>query len=172
MAGDATKHRKYTSLFIVPEKEISTAGETPTDNLLDVFRVITQMEKICTDQDGIGLAATQLGVPWNLCVILRDEKYEYYLNCSYVGIGEKQKSIEGCLSLRNSTGKLRRFEVDRFSTVSVKGKRLKISDSPSLILEDVDKVEHGLFAHVFQHELDHISRENMIDRIGVEIEII
>ncbi len=39
--------------FIVPEKDIPKAEDTPTDNLLEVFRVITQMEKVCTDDTAL-----------------------------------------------------------------------------------------------------------------------
>lgn len=162
---------KVAPLAIVPPEVIPVAGDTPTDNLLEVFRVITQMEKICSENKGIGLSAVQVGVPWKLFIVLRGDGYEYYLNCEYTGVGEaKGKSIEGCLSLRNQDGSLRRFEVERYPVVTVKGQRLKISDSPALILEDVDQVERGLYAVVFQHEIDH-HRGVLISDIGKEIEI-
>lgn len=157
-------------LSIVPVADIPQASDVPVDNLIDVFRIITQMEKICTDQQGIGLSAVQLGIPWKLFVIQRDIGYEYYINCEYNGIGQKGKSIEGCLSLKDAQGNLRRFEVDRYSSIQLKGKQLKISDSPSLVLEEVDRVEHGLYAIVMQHEIDH-ETGILISKIGTEIEL-
>lgn len=163
---------KSAPLSIVPLADIPKAENTPTDNLLAVFRLITQMEQLCTAKDGIGLSAAQVGIPWRLFIVQRGEGYEYYLNCEYEGQGEKQKSIEGCLSLRDAQGHLRRFEVERYPVVTIKGQRLKISDSPALVLEDVNQTESDLYAVVFQHEIDHDhGRERMIDTVGREVEI-
>lgn len=164
---------KKNNLQIVPLDQIPKANEVPTDNLVDIFRLVTQLEDICVKQDGIGISAAQVGIPWKLFIIQRDTSFEYYVNCTYEGIGGKFKSIEGCLSLRDKFGELRRFEVERYSKVRITGKRLKISDSPSIILEDIDQIENDLYAVVFQHEIDHhFQREKMIDIIGKEIELI
>ena len=73
--------------------------------------------------------------------------------------------------LRDLDGKLRRFEVERFAAVQIKGQQLKVVDG-SLVLQDVDKREHGLYAVVLQHEIDHsFGRKKMIDQIGKEIDI-
>ncbi len=158
------------SNIIVPVSEIPVASDVPLDNLIDVFRIITQMEHLCFTQQGIGLSAVQIGIPWKLFIIQRNHEFEYYINCEYTGIGTKSKSIEGCLSIKNKQGDLRRFEIDRYGIISVKGKRLKIIES-SLILEDVDQVEHDLYAVVFQHETDH-ENQILISDIGVEIEFL
>ena len=163
---------KPKPISIVPVTDIPQAVEVPTDNLLSIFRTVTQMEQLCNAQNGIGLSAVQVGIPWKLFVVQRGTGYEYYVNCEYSGIGEKAKSIEGCLSLKDEQGQLRRFEVDRYAAVLVKGKQLKVTDTPALVLEDVNRVEHDLYAVVFQHEIDHFSgREKMIDVIGIEIEL-
>lgn len=160
------------TISIVSLDQIPEAADVPTDNLLSLFRIITQMEKLCNEQDGIGLSACQVGIPLKLFVVQRGSGYEYYLNCEYIGIGEKVKSIEGCLSLRDESGNLRRFEVERYPSVVIRGQQLKVSDSPSLVLENIDRIEHGLYSIVFQHEIDHnFKREKMIDIIGKEIEL-
>ena len=161
---------KSAPLSIVPVKDIPKAKDVPVDNLLDVFRTITKMEQICTALNGIGLSAVQVGIPWKLFIVQRGAGYEYYIDCEYNGTGDKGKSIEGCLSLRDAQGNLRRFEVERHQTVTVKGKRLKISDSPSLVLEDVNQVEKDLYAVVFQHEIDH-HFDVLISDIGTEVEL-
>ena len=61
--------------------------------------------------------------------------------------------------------------VERFQTVKIKGKQLIVSGMPSLVLQDVDRVEKDLYAVVFQHEIDH-SRDILISTIGREIEIL
>lgn len=157
---------------IVPISEIPIALDVPIhiDNLIEVFKIITQMEHLCIAEKGIGLSAVQIGIPWKLFIIQRNSEFEYYINCEYTGIGVKSKSIEGCLSIKNKQGNIRRFEVDRYGIISVKGKRLKIVES-SLILEDVDQIECDLYAVVFQHEIDH-QNNILISDIGIEIEFL
>lgn len=161
------KHLSLVSLELIPKAE-----PVPLDNLLDIFKIAVSMENLCQKESGIGLSAVQCGIPWSFFVVNRNDQYEYYLNCEYVGLGEKVKSIEGCLSLRNKSGELRRFEVDRFNKVNILGKELKVVDG-KLVLFDVDKTEEDLYAVVFQHEIDHnFKREKMIDKIGKELELI
>lgn len=153
---------------IVAVSDIPLAQDAPTDNLIELFRVCTQLERVCQDNHGAGLAAVQVGIPWKLFVVLRDTGYDYFVNCEYDGLGEKKKSIEGCLSLRDEKG-LRRFEVDRYPTIWLKGKKLIVTDA-GLELQDVNKVVEGFHAIVCQHEIDH-HRNLLISDIGKEIEI-
>ena len=161
----------YKNLSFVPVDKIPKGEDVPLDNLLEIFKLAVHMEAICLKHDGIGLSANQLGIPWKFFIVLKETGNEYFLNCSYEGIGEKNKSIEGCLSLRDKDGKLRRFEVERFDKIRFKGKQLKLSHNPQLILEDVDKEASGLFGTVYQHEIDHFSLIT-IDQIGKEIRIL
>ena len=164
--------------MIVPVLDIPDGEIVPTDNLLDIFRLVVQMEQICTEQSGIGLSAVQVGVPLNLFIVQRDDAYEYYLNCEYEGIGEKHPSVEGCLSLRDKEGKLRRFEVQRFASVKLKGQQLKVSAgngncgnlTDALKIENIERVENGLYAVVMQHEIDH-QLGILISDFGKEVEI-
>jgi peptide deformylase len=156
---------------IVPLEDIPKANDVPIENLAGVFCLMNQMESLCSEQNGVGFSATQTGMPWKLFVIKRRDSFEYYLNCEYQGISEKGKSIEGCLSLRDEDGSLRRFEVERYKSIRVKGKQLKIVDS-KLTFEDVYQVEDGLISIIFQHEIDHFEgRDKMVDRVGIEIEL-
>ena len=152
---------------IIPYKEIPLAEDVPLDHLTKIFRVIVQMEQLCSELEGVGLSAVQVGIPWKLFIVLKNNVYHYYINCDYTGIGEKAKSIEGCLSLNNL-----RFEVDRYVSVKIKGKQLKVSNNPpSLVVENVDFVESGFNAVVMQHEIDH-QKQILISDIGKEIEIL
>jgi peptide deformylase len=52
----------------------------------------------------------------------------------------------------------------------VQGKRLRVEND--CVLEDVCQEENGLYAIIFQHEIDHDSqRVRMIDNIGRELEL-
>lgn len=157
---------------IVPVDQIPQALEVATDNTIELFKLATKLEQICFAKHGIGISAVQVGVPSKFFVINRGSSFEYYLNCEYEGSGEKIKSIEGCLSLLDKDGNTRRFEVDRFPEITVKGKQLVITDFGGLILKDVNFKETGLYSIVFQHEIDHqYKRDRMIDVIGTEIEL-
>jgi peptide deformylase len=157
-------------LKIVAVADIPKATDVPLDNLMTIFRLCNKMEKICDENNGIGLSANQVGIPWKLFILKRNRTFEYYVNCDYIGEGEKMRSVEGCLSLRNESGEFRRFEVERFSKIKLNGKQLIISGMPSLVLHDVSREEKDLFAVVFQHEIDHGS-DKLISDIGKEVEI-
>src|ERR1035441_5873916 len=108
--------------------------------LMHVYKVCQDMENLCLDLQGVGLAAPQVGISWKLFIIKNSNNFEYYVNCEYEPLVDEKdaQSIEGCLSLRNVDGEFRRFLVKRFSKVRVRGKRL--FDNSDLILEDVDMV--------------------------------
>lgn len=163
---------KKPQLTLVPVNDIPLAEDVPTDNLLSIFRVITQMEHLCEQENGVGLSACQVGIPWKLFVVKRQNThFEYYINCEYTPLGEKMQTIEGCLSLKNAQGQSRRFEVERNSKINLKGKQLVVTSVPELVLVDINQVEEGVDAIIFQHEIDHFwKREKMIDIIGKEID--
>lgn len=144
-------------------KTLSTSIEY---NLIEVFKVCNQMEKICNDNKGVSLSAFQIGLPWNLFVINRNNSYDYYLNCSYQGLGGFTNSIEGCLSIRNKNEQTRRFEVKRHSEVIVTGQRLIVENN--LFFENFSVKEEGFYSIVFQHEIDH-SQGILIQDIGKEV---
>lgn len=158
----------YKNLKLVPVEEIPLGKDFIGDDFLSLYKLAVYMENLCFKNEGIGLSATQIGVPLNFFIILKPEGNEYYVNSIYEGIGEKIKSIEGCLSLKDKNGNLRRFEVERYQKIRFKSKKLCFVDQ--LYLEDVDKEVEGLFSIVFQHEIDH-SHQILISDIGKEIRI-
>ena len=115
------------------------------------------MELVCVKNQGIGLSAVQVGVPYNLFLI-NDSKIEYFVNCSYTGLSnDKIISVEGCLSLPLMAGNqkigYRQFEVERYKQVEITGQQLIVGKE--LRLQDFKEVCGGIRAVVFQHEIDH-----------------
>lgn len=159
------------SIKLVPLDELPKAQATPTDDLMALFRLAAKMEKLCDSENGVGLSAVQVGIPYKFFILKRGKSYEYYVDCEYVGFGDKQKSIEGCLSIRKPDGGFRRFEVDRYAGIKLQGKQLKITGTPSVLLEDFTRLETGLPAIIFQHEIDH-GNDILISQIGKEIELV
>lgn len=165
-----------STLALVPEAEIPEAGPLPED-LFKAYVAAMRMECVCAANNGIGLSAVQVGLPWDMFIIHRPSKksypadFEYYALCKYAGSGDKMKSIEGCLSLTAEDGSVRRFEVERYGEVVVSGKRLLMSeDGQYAYLEDFESTEGGYYAVVFQHEIDH-SKGVLISHIGKEVQV-
>ncbi|NDB86391.1 MAG: hypothetical protein EB127_27390 [Alphaproteobacteria bacterium] len=140
---------------LVQLEEIPTVTRNPLleISLVEVFKICNKMERVCIDNDGIGLSAVQVGLPWNIFVLQRNNFFEHYLNCTYEPSGEAITSIEGCLSIRDENGSIKRFELQRYSSVLIKGQRL-ISDG-DISIQEFSSTETGLYSIVFQHEIDH-----------------
>lgn len=142
------------------------------DNLAEVYNVCLQMEEVCKKENGIGLSAVQVGIPWRLFVIKKDGKFKYMVNCEYEPTDdEKVVSNEGCLSLKKGDGSLRFFKVDRYKSVKISGKELVSEEN--LALENFEKTFEAkdiYFGIVYQHEIDH-HNGILVSDIGTEIDI-
>lgn len=166
---------KQVELELVEESAIPGALPASEMEPTKLFVTALKMEHLCSKENGIGLSAVQVGLPWDLFVVRRmqagsPDVYEYYVDCRYWDEGEKTiSSIEGCLSLKRD-GKPRRFEVERYEKVRIQGKKLLLGFDGLPMLEDVQFVEQGLYGIVFQHEIDH-SMGILISQIGTEIEV-
>lgn len=148
----------------IPKETIST----PIDNLVALYDICSQMEFICKLKGGIGLSVVQVGLPWKLFIRQMPEGFRYYVNCEYVGSGEKIDSIEGCLSITTQLGKSRHFKLNRYPKVNVNGFELKYE--PELQLVELNEELEGLDAIVVQHEIDH-QNNILISDIGVELQV-
>lgn len=165
---------------IVPVADIPAAKETPVGNLVDLYKTCLLMERTCVLNNGIGLSAVQVGIPWKMFVVRTPEgTCDYFVNCEYSPEGEeKAESLEGCLSIRGNSGELRTFRVERWKKVRIKGLELSLIDG-KLKLLPVDYIEEDpLYSVVFQHEIDHHSKGPspdhggiLISDIGTEVEL-
>lgn len=100
--------------------------------------------------DGIGLAAPQMGVGKRIIVVRNNEEIIKLINPLILKQEGEEEAQEGCLSLPNIY-----VGVKRAARVSVKGKNER--------WEDVIIDAEGLAARVFQHEIDHLNGVLIID---------
>jgi len=124
--------------------------------------LITDMIDTMRAEQGIGLAAPQIGVSQQILVIQlpEDEGEEeagsgtlhILCNPKIVRRRGQEEGVEGCLSLPGFAG-----EIPRATTVTVKGQNPQ--GEPVRI-----KVQ-GFLARVFQHEIDHLHGDLYIDRV-------
>jgi peptide deformylase len=123
----------------------------------DLRRLVDRMIALMQDAQGVGLAATQVGVLRRLFVFETDEEGVHaVVNPTIVEWGdEAETDTEGCLSLQGV-----RIPVERPTRVVLEGK-----DPHG---EDVRFELEGYGARVVQHELDHLDGVLIIDRTDDE----
>ncbi|MCR5407769.1 MAG: peptide deformylase [Bacteroidales bacterium] len=108
-------------------------------------------------QDGVGIAAPQVGLNVRVVCVRRMDKigapFESYLNIKIDSLGGNVVSgPEGCLSVPPYRGFVKRYQVARISYVQ------------PVTLEKVTEDVEGYTAVIFQHECDHLDGVLYTDR--------
>lgn len=118
--------------------------------------------------EGIGIAATQVGVNLRICVIGKAAFPKRHplagedlilVNPEWKKIGRKTQiePVEGCLSVPGSYGPVKRLKDIEVSALNYKGEHIQFE-------------AHGFLARVIQHEVDHMNGILYIDRADELIE--
>ena len=108
---------------------------------------------------GLGLAATQVALPYQLLVVnvtgdaTQKEREAVYINPTIVERKGQQEGDEGCLSFPGLFQKVRRAKTVKVHAYNLKGELLEITAS-------------DLEARAWQHELDHLNGVLFIDKMG------
>ena len=121
-------------------------------------QLVERLEHLLHDANGLGLAATQIGVLQRVFVFQPDPEVEpvALVNPVFAATSEERVSDdEGCLSLQGVV-----IPVERHERLTVEGK------SPAG--EDVRLELEGLPARVVQHEVDHLDGILILDRTTPE----
>ena len=120
--------------------------------------LLDKMYRTLTDpsQDGVGIAAPQVGINRRLVLVMRYDKpgepIEPYLNIRIDSLwGQKIPGPEGCLSLPPLRGTVQRYPYVKISYLKPVGTPV------------TEKVE-GYSAIIFQHECDHLDGILYTDR--------
>lgn len=135
----------------------------------DMFRrEADELQRLCAgmlatvrhpDNDGVGIAAPQVGVLKRVIIVQRVDKegepFEVYLNPEITDTaGELVGGPEGCLSVPDNSG-----VVGRYRDIA-----LRYNDPRDFSLRE-ERLE-GFVAVIFQHEIDHLNGILFTDRIG------
>jgi len=128
-----------------------------TDYDDDLRRLVERMTGLMHDAQGVGLAATQVGILRRLFVFEPDEEGpRAVVNPTLTVVGDElEEDIEGCLSLQGV-----RIPIERPVHVIVEGKDPQGND--------VRYELEGYGARVAQHEFDHLNGVLIIDRTDDE----
>lgn len=115
-----------------------------------------QMIAAMHENEGVGLAAPQVGVPLRLFVCNETGKPEddrVFVNPVLSGHEGAATGDEGCLSIPGVTVAVRRAERCSIAAVDVQGRPISASGA-------------GLLARCWQHEVDHLDGRLIIDRMS------
>ena len=122
----------------------------------ELARITGRMVELMHDADGVGLAATQIGIVRRFFVCTLDGEDRVLVNPVVTPVGDDTEvDEEGCLSL----GPVR-VPIERAVRVDVEA-RDATGEPVSLSLEGMD-------ARVVQHELDHLDGVLLLDRADAE----
>jgi peptide deformylase len=144
-------------LSIHPDPILRRIGEEVDPKDENVQAVAKRMIEIMFEHSGIGLAAPQVGLPWRVFVTRNPEDEE----CAVVWINpelevlseEIESEEEGCLSLPEIRGDIRRPNAIRITGHDIQGNKVS--------------AESGDFiARVWQHENDHLDGILIIDKMS------
>ena len=134
--------QERSPLKIVPLEEIPLVQHKAIDQTkISIAKLCILMENFCLQNNGIGLSAVQVGIPFNIFVAStgsKKEKFFYFVDCEYQGTGEKNFSLEGCLSILDKNKKTRIFKVERFKSIDVNGYLLNLK--PELNFYKLEKI--------------------------------
>jgi peptide deformylase len=125
----------------------------------DIRNLVFEMGKTMEENNGLGLAAPQVGVLERLFVVKDQDGFTAFINPVILKKSKEKDFLEeGCLSVPGCRLMIKR-------PVKIKVKALNIEGQEVVL--DLD----GLAAKVFQHETDHLDGILIIDRISLKEKI-
>ena len=148
----------------LPHPTLRRKAHKVVDFNKDLQQLIKDMIETMRDEPGVGLAAPQVNISQRLIVVeypeddsIPDAKAKVFVlanpELSQVS-DEKEKGIEGCLSVPNLFG-----EVERSQSVTVCGQNRHGKD---VVIQ-----ANGWLSRIFQHEIDHLDGILFVDRADV-----
>ena len=118
----------------------------------DLRRLVARLELLMRDANGVGLAATQIGILQRVFVFLHDDETVAVVNPVLSSLSdETEEDDEGCLSLQGVL-----VPVERHVGLTLAGKD---ADGGDVTFE-----LEGMPARIVQHEVDHLDGTLIIER--------
>jgi peptide deformylase len=128
----------------------------PEDLDESFLALVERMHELMAERRGVGLAATQVGVP--LRVFGANPPGEAadrrtYVNPRITSFEGTVVNEEGCLSVPGVNTKIKRHAKVTLEAMELAGRAVRVE-------------AEGLLARIFQHETDHLDGRLLIDRMG------
>lgn len=105
--------------------------------------LLDDMAETMYSADGIGLAASQIGVALRVIVIDIGDGLIELINPVIIDTEGRETATEGCLSVPGVFGQVERFQNITVEGLNRSGKKVRLSGT-------------GLLARALQHEIDHL----------------
>lgn len=142
-------------LFTYPSPILSLRAQEVGRIDSETLSLIVQMKQTMDANNGIGLAAPQVGISKRVIIVKDDKENQAFLNPQILKQSkEKEEDEEGCLSLPGLFLKIKRTQRVEVLALTAEGKEVKIEAK-------------GLAARIFQHEIDHLNGKLIIHRQSV-----
>jgi peptide deformylase len=151
----------------VPKLSIVTLGDPRLRLKGDRIRVFDkQLHRLLDDMlvamrevNGVGLAAQQVGVALQACVIEIDGHIHELVNPRITHLSGEQDDLEGCLSIPGFYAYRARADKAVVEAQNRHGRKVRLSGT-------------GLLARAIQHEYGHLQGELYIDALGPDADLI
>jgi peptide deformylase len=139
-------------IVLYPNKILREKTEKVEKIDKEIKNLVKEMKKIMIQNSGVGLAANQIGKNLSIFVAYDNKKFYTFINPEIVKFFGKEKIMEeGCLSIPNVWGQIKRYEGVVVSYQDLFGKKKKLKAK-------------GLLAQIIQHEIDHLNGVLFIDK--------
>ena len=147
-------------IITYPDPILRKKAKPVTEFDQELQELVDDMTDTMFDAPGAGLAANQIGVSKQVCLINVSEKEEdadrkvLALINPVISEGEgSETDVEGCLSVIDYSAKVKRFKKIKVTAQNLKG-------------ETVEFDAEDFFARVIQHETDHLEGKLFIDHLS------
>lgn len=117
----------------------------------ELKNIVRQMKEMMVAQNGVGLAANQIGLDLAIFIARPKDIFYVFINPATETAGEAQLKEEGCLSLPGKWGMVKRYNKIKIQYQDIMGKQKKM-------------VAKNMLAHIIQHETDHLQGVLFIDK--------
>ncbi|TEW52164.1 peptide deformylase [Psychromonas algicola] len=139
-----------------PDDRLRTVAKPVEEITPEIKKLVADMIETMYDENGVGLAATQVNVHQRIVVIdvsdTRDQPMAL-INPTIVDTSGVEISEEGCLSVPDTNAEVERAEFVTFEYLDLDGEKQVIEAD-------------GLLAVCIQHELDHLKGKLFIDYLS------
>ena len=132
-------------------RELSKEVTEITD---ETRKILEEMVETMREESGVGLAANQVGLTQRFFVCEVEGNVKKIINPEIIEFSEEEIEMEeGCLSIPGIYKRVKRPEKIKVKYLNEKGEKIE---------EELD----GIWARVFQHELDHLNGVLFIDKLS------
>lgn len=118
----------------------------------ELKKLVKDMFEVMRQNDGVGLAATQVGVEQRVIVTDADEEPLVIINPEIISRRSEEIAEEGCLSFPGIKASIKRARDIMTKGLDENGEEIMLETT-------------GILARVIQHEVDHLDGILIVDRM-------